>query len=138
AEAGLPADALDRRIGELSGGEAVLAALVGVRLRGADIALLDEPTNNLDGDARERVYDLVRSWRGTLIAVSHDTALLELMDDTAELYGSELSVFGGPYSAWREWLDAEQAAARQAESAARQVVRREKRDRIETESKLAQ
>jgi hypothetical protein len=35
AEAGLPADALDRRVGALSGGEAVLAALVGVRLRGA-------------------------------------------------------------------------------------------------------
>lgn len=138
AEAGLPDDALDRRVGELSGGEAVLAALIGVRLRGADIGLLDEPTNNLDRDARARVYDLVRSWRGTLIVVSHDTELLELMDDTAELYGSELSVFGGPYSAWREWLDTEQAAARQAESAARQVVRREKRDRIETESKIAQ
>ena len=33
AEAGLPLDAADRSIGELSGGEAVLAALVGVRLR---------------------------------------------------------------------------------------------------------
>jgi len=137
AEAGLPADALDRRVGELSGGEAVLAALVGVRLRGAPITLLDEPTNNLDRDARARVYDLVRSWRGTLIVVSHDTALLDLMDDTAELYGSELSVFGGPYSQWRAWLDAEQAAARQSEVAARQALRREKRDRIHQESVLA-
>ncbi|MGV9194641.1 ABC-F family ATP-binding cassette domain-containing protein [Microbacterium sp. MC2] len=138
AEAGVPADALDRRVGELSGGEAVLAALVGVRLRGADIALLDEPTNNLDRAARARVYDLVRTWRGPLIVVSHDTALLELMDDTAELYGSELSVFGGPYSQWRDWLESEQAAARQAETAARQLVRREKRDRIDTEAKLVQ
>lgn len=137
AEAGLPADALDRRIGELSGGEGVLAALVGVRLRGAPIALLDEPTNNLDRDARARVHELVRAWRGTLIVVSHDTALLDLMDDTAELYDNALSVFGGPYSAWRDWLDAEQAAARQAESAAAQLVRREKRDRIHQESVLA-
>lgn len=137
AEAGLPADALDRRIGELSGGEGVLAALVGVRLRGAPIALLDEPTNNLDRDARARVHELVRAWRGTLIVVSHDTALLDLMDDTAELYDNALSVFGGPYSAWREWLDAEQAAARQAESAAAQLVRREKRDRMHQESVLA-
>ena len=37
------------------------------------------------------------------------------MDDTAELYENELSVFGGPYSQWRAWLDAEQDAARQAE-----------------------
>jgi ATPase subunit of ABC transporter with duplicated ATPase domains len=137
AEAGLPDGALDRRVGSLSGGEAVLAALVGVRLRRAPIALLDEPTNNLDRDARQRVYELVRSWRGTLIVVSHDTRLLELMDDTAELYGGGLSVFGGPYSAWRDHLDAEQAAARQAEAAARQVVRREKRDRIEAETKIA-
>ncbi|MBN9177681.1 MAG: ABC-F family ATP-binding cassette domain-containing protein [Microbacterium sp.] len=137
AEAGLPLDALDRRIGQLSGGEAVLAALVGVRLRGAPIALLDEPTNNLDRDARARVYELVRRWRGALIVVSHDTALLELMDDTAELYGSALSIFGGPYSLWREALDAEQAAARHAEAAARQVVRRERRDRIHQEQVLS-
>lgn len=137
AEAGLPAGALDRRVGELSGGEAVLVAIVGVQLRAAPIALLDEPTNNLDRDARARVYDLVRRWRGTLIVVSHDTALLELMDATAELYGSTLSSFGGPYSAWREWLETEQSAARQAESAARQVVRREKHDRIHQESVLS-
>ncbi|RZI96288.1 MAG: ABC-F family ATP-binding cassette domain-containing protein [Microbacterium sp.] len=138
ADAGLPADALDRRVGSLSGGEAVLAALVGVRLRRAPIALLDEPTNNLDRDARERVYDLVRSWRGTLVVVSHDTALLDLMDETAELHAGEMSVFGGPFTAWREQFERDQAAARQAESAARQAVRREKRDRIEAETKLAQ
>ncbi|MFS0866325.1 ABC-F family ATP-binding cassette domain-containing protein [Microbacterium sp. 179-B 1A2 NHS] len=137
AEAGLPPGALDRRVGELSGGEAVLAALVGVRLRGSDIALLDEPTNNLDRDARRGVHELVASWRGTLIVVSHDTTLLDKMDDTAELYGSELSVFGGPYAAWQAWLDAEQAAAAQAETAARQALRREKRDREQVESMLA-
>ncbi|MDT3329794.1 ABC-F family ATP-binding cassette domain-containing protein [Microbacterium sp. KSW-18] len=137
AEVGLPKGALDRAIGELSGGEAVLAALVGVRLRGAEIALLDEPTNNLDRDARARVHDLVRTWRGTLIVVSHDTALLEELDDTAELYGSELSVFGGPYSAWKAWLDTEQSAAAQAETTARQVLKREKRDRQQIESAIA-
>ncbi|APF34968.1 ABC-F family ATP-binding cassette domain-containing protein [Microbacterium paludicola] len=137
AAAGLPTGALDRRVGELSGGEAVLAALVGVRLRGAEITLLDEPTNNLDRDARDRVGELVRGWRGALIVVSHDTTLLELMDDTAELYGGALDTFGGPYSEWRAWRDAEQAAARQAETTAAAALRRERRDRIETETKLA-
>jgi ATPase subunit of ABC transporter with duplicated ATPase domains len=137
ADAGLPPGSLDRRVGELSGGEAVLAAIVGIRLRGAEIALLDEPTNNLDRDARARVHELVRGWRGTLIVVSHDVTLLEQLDDTAEIYGSELSVFGGPYSQWRAWLDTEQAAAAQAETAARQLVRREKRDRQQVESAIA-
>ena len=137
AEAGLPDDALGRTVGELSGGEAVLAAVAGVRLRNAPITLLDEPTNNLDRDARARLYELVRAWRGTLVVVSHDTALLELMDDTAELYDNTLSVFGGPYSQWRAWLETEQDAARQAERAATQSLAREKRQRIEAETKLA-
>jgi ATPase subunit of ABC transporter with duplicated ATPase domains len=137
AEAGLPPDALDRTIGSLSGGETVLTAIAGIRLGGAPITLLDEPTNNLDRDARARLADLVRAWRGTLVVVSHDVALLDLMDDTAELYDDTLTVFGGPYSAWREWLEGEQDAARQAERTAAQVVRREKRDRIEAEHKLA-
>lgn len=137
AEAGLAPDMLDRRVGELSGGEAVLAAVAGIRLRAPSIALLDEPTNNLDRDARARLAEMVSGWRGTLVVVSHDVSLLDLMDDTAELYDNELAVFGGPYSAWRAWLDAEQDAARRAEKAAAQVVRREKRDRIDAESKIA-
>jgi ATPase subunit of ABC transporter with duplicated ATPase domains len=138
AEAGLAPDMLDRSVGELSGGEAMLTAIAGIRLRRAPVALLDEPTNNLDRDARSRLHDMIRAWRGTLIVVSHDTAVLDLMDDTADLYEDELSVFGGPYSEWRAWLDAEQDAARRAERTAEQLVRREKRQRIEAESKLFQ
>ncbi len=141
AEAGLAPEMLDRRVGELSGGEAVLTAIAGIRLRSAGerapIALLDEPTNNLDRNARARLYDMVRSWRGTLIVVSHDVALLDLMDETAELYANELSTFGGPYSEWRAWLDTEQDAARQAERAAAQALRRERRQRIEAETTIA-
>ncbi|MFB8188007.1 ABC-F family ATP-binding cassette domain-containing protein [Microbacterium sp. NPDC055988] len=137
AEAGLAPEFLDRRVGELSGGEAVLVAIAGIRLRRAPITLLDEPTNNLDRDARAKLAAMVRAWKGTLIVVSHDLSLLELMDDTAELYAQTLSVFGGPYSEWRAWLDAEQDAAKQAEVAAAQVLRKEKRQRIEAEVKLA-
>lgn len=137
AEAGLEPSFLDRTIGELSGGESVLVAIAGIRLRRAPITVLDEPTNNLDRVARTRLAEMVRAWRGTLIVVSHDVALLELMDDTAEIYGSELSVFGGRYSEWRAWLDAEQEAARQHERDAAQALRKEKRQRIEAETTLA-
>ena len=137
AEAGLEPSFLDRRVGELSGGESVLVAVAGIRLRRSPITLLDEPTNNLDRDARSRLSEMVRVWKGTLIVVSHDVSLLDLMDDTAELYAHELGVFGGPYSEWRAWLDAEQNAARQAERDAKQAFRKEKRQRIEAETKLA-
>lgn len=137
AEAGLDPSFLDRSVGELSGGEAVLVAIAGIRLRRAPITLLDEPTNNLDRDARAVLAAMVSAWKGTLIVVSHDLTLLELMDDTAELYAQDLSVFGGPYSEWRAWLDAEQDAAKQAEVTAAQALRKEKRQRIEAEVKLA-
>ena len=131
------AAALDRPVGSLSGGEAVLAAIAGVRLRRAPIALLDEPTNNLDRGSRAKLYELVRSWPATLVVVSHDIALLELMDDTAELHSSRLTVFGGPYSEWRQRLDAEQASAVQVARTAQQAVKLEKRQRVETQTKLA-
>ena len=136
AEAGLPTG-LDRPVGTLSGGETVLAALIGIRLRGAAIVLLDEPTNNLDAASRDRLRQLVRSWRGTLIAVSHDLDLLELMDATAELRDGALTVFGGPYGAYSEAVEREQQAARQALRTAEQTLRIERRQRIEAEQKIA-
>lgn len=136
-DAGLPREALDRRVGELSGGEAVLLAIAGLRLRSAPIALLDEPSNNLDRDARRRLAAMVRSWKGALVVVSHDLALLDLMDHTAELHGGALSIFGGPYHAYREHLEQEQAAAQQAVRAAEQVVWTEQRQRAAAETKLA-
>ena len=137
AEAGLAPEFLDRTVGALSGGEAVLVAIAGIRLRRAPITLLDEPTNNLDREARAKLGAMVQAWKVTLIVVSHDLSLLELMDDTAELYAQSLSVFGGPYSEWRAWLDAEQDAAKQAEVTAAQALRKEKRQRIEAEVKLS-
>ncbi len=89
---------LHRRVSEVSGGEAMLIAIAGLRLRRASVTLLDEPTNNLDRGARARLGEMVRSWPGTRVVVSHDTQLLELMHDTAELHAGSLSVFGGPYS----------------------------------------
>lgn len=137
AAQGLDVPQLDHPVSKLSGGESMLAALVGVMLRRADIALLDEPTNNLDRDARDRVYELVNTWRGTLIIVSHDVALLESMDDTAELREGCLSVYGGPYSAYREYVCAEQDAALRLLRSAQQTLRAEKRRRTQAEEKIA-
>lgn len=137
ADAGLPPSALERTVGQLSGGQTVLVALAGLRARAAEIALLDEPTNDLDREARARVSDLVRDWPGALVVVSHDVGLLEQMDATAELFENSLSVVGGPYSAWREHRDAEQDAALRAERDAARTLRRERRERIEAHDKLA-
>jgi ATPase subunit of ABC transporter with duplicated ATPase domains len=56
---------LDRRVGEVSGGEAVLLGLAARFLRRPDVLLLDEPTNNLDLDARRRSTTRSRPGRGS-------------------------------------------------------------------------
>ncbi|MDO7869311.1 ATP-binding cassette domain-containing protein [Nocardioides jiangxiensis] len=136
AALGLPTD-LDRPVVTLSGGEAMLAAITGVRLRRADITLLDEPTNNLDSASRERLYDVVRSWRGTLIVVSHDLDLLDLLDETAELRSGSLTTFGGNHSAYLDWVAGRQAAAQQSLRTAEQRLRREKRERVRMEQRIS-
>ncbi len=133
---GLPTD-LDRTVGTLSGGEAVLTAITGVQLRGAEIAMLDEPTNNLDIHSRRRLYDVIRGWRGTLIVVSHDLELLDLLDATAELRTGEMSMFPGPHSDYRAWVDTQQEAAMQSLRGAEQVLKRQKRERIKAEERIA-
>jgi len=134
---GLSGVGLDRSVGELSGGEAMLAAISGLRIRRTPITLLDEPTNNLDRDARSSLGRMLGDWPGSLLVVSHDLALLELMDETAELYEGGLTVFGGPYSEWRDYLDGQQAAAVQATRSAEQQAKKEKRQKQEAETKLA-
>ncbi|OBF29649.1 ATP-binding cassette domain-containing protein [Mycobacterium sp. ACS4331] len=136
-EIGLGSVALDRRVGAMSGGEAMLVALAGVRLRRTAVTLLDEPTNNLDRAARTAVYGMVERWPGVVIVVSHDTTLLEQLSNTAEIHRGELSVFGGPYRQWRAHLQAEQDAAVQAARTAEQAVKVEKRQRVEAETRLA-
>ena len=76
AELGL-APALERASSELSGGEAARAALAVVLLSRFDLLLLDEPTNDLDFDGLERLEGFLDAYRGGLVLVSHDRALLD-------------------------------------------------------------
>lgn len=134
---GLSGIGLDRKIGTLSGGETMLVALIGLQLAGNEVVLLDEPTNNLDRDSRRLLYQVIASWNGSLIVVSHDVELLNLMDATAELRDGTLTVFGGPYEDYQDYLAAEQAAAEQALRSAEQHLRIEQRQRVEAQTKLA-
>ena len=137
SEAGLEHLGLDRRVETLSGGETVLTALAGLHLANYPIMLLDEPTKNLDRDARVRLYAMIAQWQRTVMVVNHDVQLLELMDETAELRHTNLTTYGGPYSVFREVIQQEQAAARQAVRDAQQTLRTESRQQIEAETKLA-
>ncbi len=128
---------LDDRVERLSGGETILVGLAALFLRRPDIMLLDEPTNNLDLDARKRLYDAVASWTGVMVIVSHDRELLGLVDQIADLSGGQISIYGGNLDAYEELLAAEQAAAERAVTSAAAEVRREQRDLVEAQVKQA-
>ncbi len=139
ARFGLPSgpSALDRTVGTLSGGEAVLVGVAGLLLRRAAITLLDEPTNNLDLDSRLRLYDAVETWPGVLIVVSHDRALLDRVERIAELRDGVIRTYGGTFTAYEQQLAAELETAQRLVRAAEGVVAQERRQLIETHTKLA-
>lgn len=130
-------DALSRRAGTLSGGELMLVALTRLELSPSVVTVLDEPTNNLDARARERLHDMVKDWTGTLLVVSHDVDLLNLMDTICEVHGGSLTTWGGNFDDYRAQLAAQQASAEQSVRAAEQVVRVEKRDRDHMQTVMA-
>jgi len=141
---GLPGDVLDRRLGELSGGEVMRLALAGLVLQRPDALLLDEPTNNLDREAREHLHEFVAGYRGTLVVVSHDRDLLERVDRIGEMRspadrsgGRTLTWYGGGWSAYEGAVAEEQRAAEQAVTTARNDARRQRRDLAEAQVVLA-
>ncbi|MFC5370709.1 ABC-F family ATP-binding cassette domain-containing protein [Arcanobacterium bovis] len=68
-------------VSELSGGERRRLQLLRLMVGEPNVLLLDEPTNDLDTDTLAAVEDLLDSWPGTLVVVSHDRYLLERVTD---------------------------------------------------------
>ena len=69
------------RVAEISGGERRRLQLMRLLMAEPNVLLLDEPTNDLDTDTLAAVEDLLDSWPGTLVVVSHDRYLLERLTD---------------------------------------------------------
>ncbi len=70
----------EKPLAGLSGGERrrlSLAVLVGADAKAPNVLILDEPTNHLDLESREALEDALRSFKGAILLVSHDRALLD-------------------------------------------------------------
>ena len=73
---------------DLSGGERRRLQLTRVLMAEPNILLLDEPTNDLDIDTLQELENLLDSWPGTLVVISHDRYLIErIADSTYALFG---------------------------------------------------
>ena len=125
---GLAGVALQRPLPSLSGGEATRVALAGLVFDGPDLAILDEPTNDLDADSRRALYGWVESWNGGLLVISHDRALLARMERILELSGLGLRTYGGDYAAYEAQKAVEEEAAARDLAHARKELRKTERD----------
>ena len=73
---------------DLSGGERRRLQLTRVLMSEPNVLLLDEPTNDLDIDTLQELENLLDSWPGTLVVISHDRYLIErIADVTYALFG---------------------------------------------------
>jgi len=85
---GFTGDKLFTRLGDLSGGEQRRLQLLRLLVNGPNVLLLDEPTNDLDVEMLTVLEDLLDTWPGTLVVVSHDRYFLErTTDDIYALLG---------------------------------------------------
>ncbi|HMZ15456.1 MAG TPA: ABC-F family ATP-binding cassette domain-containing protein [Mycobacterium sp.] len=78
---GFRREQLSARVGELSGGQRRRLQLMLTLFDEPNVLVLDEPTNDVDIDMLSATEDLLDSWPGTLIVVSHDRYLLERITD---------------------------------------------------------
>ncbi|MBK8447569.1 MAG: ABC-F family ATP-binding cassette domain-containing protein [Micropruina sp.] len=78
---GFAREHLSARVGELSGGQKRRLQLLLVLLSEPNVLILDEPSNDVDTDMLAALEDLLDSWPGTLLVVSHDRYFVERVTD---------------------------------------------------------
>jgi ATPase subunit of ABC transporter with duplicated ATPase domains len=123
---GLPAKVLKQPIGTLSGGQRRRVELARILFGDSKTLLLDEPTNHLDADSVSWLRDHLRTFRGGLIVISHDTDLLAAIVNKVFHLDADRSVIDIYNVGWKTYLEQREADAR-----------RRRRERVNAERKAA-
>ncbi|WP_455639560.1 ABC-F family ATP-binding cassette domain-containing protein [Parabacteroides sp.] len=135
---------LDQTMSTLSGGEKTKVYLSGIQIHSPEIILMDEPTNHLDIGSRNKLYDFIESSRATMLIVSHDRTLLNLLPYTCELERSKITLYGGNYEFYKEQkeitltalqnqLGEKEKELRQARKIAREALERKNKSSVRGE-----
>ncbi|MFT2007974.1 ribosomal protection-like ABC-F family protein [Pontibacter sp. 13R65] len=88
---------LGQPMNALSGGQRTKVFLAGISIHQPEIVLLDEPSNHLDTSGRDLLYHFLKASSSTLLVVSHDRKLLNLLQAVYELSKRGITVYGGNY-----------------------------------------
>ncbi|MDC2624304.1 MULTISPECIES: ABC-F family ATP-binding cassette domain-containing protein [Bacteroides] len=122
----------------LSGGEKTRVFLAGMDIHHPSVVLMDEPTNHLDSSGRQRLYDWVEKCRSTLLVVSHDRTLLNLLPEICELEKHQINYYGGNYEFYKEQKTLMQEALQQRieeKEKALRIARKVARETVERRDK---
>lgn len=130
---------LNQKLSELSGGQKTKVFLAGISIHEPKIVLLDEPSNHLDTEGRRLLYEYIKTSSNTMLIVSHDRKLLNLLNYVCELNKDGIEVFGGNYDFYAEQKQLAHNALvndiRNKEKALRKAKEKE-RETIERKQKL--
>lgn len=130
---------LNQKLETLSGGQKTKVFLAGISIHEPELVLLDEPSNHLDISGRELLYNFIKSTSSTLIVVSHDRKLLNLLNPMCELSKHGITVYGGNYDFYAEQKLIENNALSQDIQSKEKALRKAKekeRETLERQNKL--
>ena len=123
---GFTEEEYSRPLPKLSGGERTRALLGRLLLEDPDLLVLDEPTNHLDIDAVEWLEGFLKSYRGAVLAVSHDRTFMDRAIDTIwEMAFGGLEVYRGNYSHYVQQREARHERQRREYEAQQAFIQKE-------------
>jgi ATP-binding cassette subfamily F protein uup len=109
-------EALNQKVGRLSGGERARVLIAQLMLQPADVLLLDEPTNDLDIPTLEILEESLLEYRGALVLVTHDRYMLDRVSTVVlGLDGLGNAERFADYAQWEIWQRGQLAAAKSEE-----------------------
>lgn len=123
----------------LSGGEKTKVFLSGIAIHSPSTILFDEPSNHLDVESRKQLHRLIETRKSTMIVVSHDRNLLNLLDLTYELNQKGVEVYGGNFEFYKNQkreamialeaqVDHKEKTLRQARQIAKEATERKQKE----------
>jgi sulfate-transporting ATPase len=116
----------DSAVDKLSGGERRRVALARLLLQAPDLLLLDEPTNHLDAESVAWLETHLKSYKGTVIVVTHDRYFLDNVTDwILELESGKSYPWEGNYSSWLEQKEARLSTDQKQAEARRKTLQQE-------------
>ncbi|HAQ64255.1 MAG TPA: ABC transporter ATP-binding protein [Bacteroidales bacterium] len=130
---------LTRKLETLSGGQKAKVFLAGIHIHQPEIVLMDEPSNHMDTVARQLLYDFIRSTSVSMVVVSHDRKMLNLLDKVVELGKPGIKVYGGNYEFYVAQKQIEDNALKQDVASREKTLRKaleKEQETMERQQKL--